>query len=45
MKGTSRKDLEILVNGFWRTLVFEIGEMATVYLVCSGVVSHIVTCL
>ena len=42
MKGISRKDLRILVNGFWMILVLEIGEMRH-SLACFGVmepVSH-----
>ena len=43
MKGILRKDLGILVNGFWIMLVLEIGEMRD-GLACFGVmelVSHI----
>ena len=36
MKGISRKDLKILVNGFWMIIVLEIGEMGH-SLACFGV--------
>ena len=49
MKGISRKDLRVLVNGFWMTLGLEIGGIEH-NLACFGVmglVSHnyILTCI